>query len=658
MHFPTLDGLQRFAWWTLAAAPLMAHAAAWWVRKVLATQGSTARPHMPTLPEQAQDQGTPAARFDRTLDRTLGVVLAALLQKPDDVQADSLAERTGQDPELVRAALDRLRTRVRCRMRVLASGRIVYDFRTADLQRFRRSRALGLPSRMLWLLLGLVVNVGAAWPLLASLVVGAATLERMLEADGDDQRVIAGLIGLGAILATFAVDWLAGKLVAGMMHLGRGRPPRLRDALAPDGPTRKKERLEARRLRKQAKVDRQLAEPQKKGSWDLGDLSGLGDLDGEGCGVMAVLILVALLLAAVAGALTGLALWVRGLWRTLAKPEPWPAEVAPGIWVRDGRSLETVAALVPTSDVASALLKALRHGMRRRRPGDQDLARRVLARARHRQGSISALELALDEGVDLDEAVRVGARLAGLHGGEVHVTPSGELDFRFPPTPTDSDAPEVEPVPPEALEPPGTRDEQPGVRVNVPGLTLSHLRAGERLAAGTLVTAALLVAAAHELMLRGMPKTGEVLDLALPVLAATVFAVLGATRALVDANAALGVRRDARREAYATLRRALDGGVRHVDAQPLGSELYRRLRGDWPGLDPELLRTEVEQAWTDLDLELHLLAERPQQRLYDVRPLTVKLQEIQADRLQHVPSQTPPDAVVFDTGWGDETPRT
>jgi hypothetical protein len=649
LHLPALDSLQRFAWWTLAAAPLVAHAAAWWVRLALAPRGLSARPNMPTLPVQDPDQGTPAARFDRGVERTLGVVLTSLLQQPQDIQGETLAATLGEDPELVRAALDRIRARVPCRMRVTAAGSLLYDFRTSDLQRFRQSRVLGWPARVLWLLLGLVVNVGAAWPLLASLVLGAATLERMLQAHDDQARVIAGLLGLAAILATFALDWLAGHAVAWLIHPG-WRTPKLLDAPTLD-------RAERKQIRKEARADRQQKrEAEGKSTWGLGDLSAI-DIDGEGCAALPVILLVILLLAAIAGALLGLALWVRGLWRTLARPEPSRLDVAPGVWVRDGRSLEQIAALVPTSDVATALLKALRHGMRRQRPGDKDLARRVLGRARHQQGAISALEVALHEGVDLDEALRIGARLAGLHGGEVHVTPAGELDFRFAPPTPGQDTAEVEPPPYEAMPGPGVKLDEPGVRVNVPGLTASHLRAGDRLAGGTLVTAALLVMTAHELATRGLFKTGEVLDIALPLLAATVFAVVGATRALVDWTAALGMRRDARRAAYDVLRRALADGHRQVEAQAVTADLFRSMRTSWARLQPAVLQAEVEQAWTDLDLGLDaaVLAKAPKLRAFDVRPLAARLQAIAADRTRDTPRKSS-ETVVFDTGWSDEPP--
>ena len=49
------------------------------------------------------------------------------------------------------------------------------------------------------------------------------------------------------------------------------------------------------------------------------------------------------------------------------------------------------------------------------------LASRVLVLARARGGMISALEIALYEGLDLDEAAEVGARLTGLLEGQITV---------------------------------------------------------------------------------------------------------------------------------------------------------------------------------------------------------------------------------------------
>ncbi len=655
MHLPEfealLPGLQRFAWWTLAAAPLVAWLGAWWVRKRLTQRGLSARTNMPSLPSREADDARPARRFDRNVQRTLGRVLPGVLRQPLAVEAAELARRLGEDPELVQAALDRLRAAVPCRMQVTGDGRILYDFRMPDLQRLRRNRVLAWPARVLWLLLGLIVNVGAAWPLFASVVIGGVTLERMLQATDDMGRVLAGLMGLGAILAAFAIDWLAGHAVALLVHPGL-KSPRLVHAEA--------QTLSARsdRVRK-ARAKRELDQPDKaksKGKFDWRDLAGGLEFAGEGCVGGLIVILVALVVAAIAGALVGIWLWMRGLWHALARPEPPHLDVAPGVWVRDGKSMERWAALVPTTDLAVALLRALREGLRAVRPGDRDLPRRVLGLAQRQGGGVSALDIALQEAVDLDEAVRIGARLAGLHGGEVRVTESGDIDFTFAFPHDQGLAPAIEPPPYEAL-PRDASEVAHSVRVNVPGLTLSHLRAADRLAGGTLVTAGLLVMAAQALATRGMLRTGEALDIALPILTAGVFAVVGATRALAQVQAGVGMRRDVRRATLALVRRGLADRTRYVDAPALTAELFRALRQAWPALELETVRQEVQNACTDLDLELDsgVMVRNPDARLYGLGPLAQRLLAIEAHRLREAEAPRALDpGVVFDTGWADE----
>lgn len=555
---------------------------------------------MPGLSVREQGDGRPAARFDRSVARVEGGVLKAALAAPTGLEATALATRLGAPREAVAAVLESIGARVPHKLRVTRSGRLLWDFDPAGLRRLRGLGGTGLLRRLGTFALAALANIGATWPLFATLVVAGATLASLEFGAGVETEVLVlqlalGLLLIGLVLGvSVGLGWLLG-LVTGPLVSG----PDPAAPLSADAPHEK---------------DAGPGWTPPKWLKDLGDLAGgvLGDV--RDIRAVLVLVVVALFAAAVLGAFAGLVAWVAGLWRAARERRDLFDQIAPGRWVREGRQPGAFASLLPTSDVAMRLLGAVGHAVAARRPVDGQLRERVLARAMRQGGRIAALQIALQEGFDLEEAVAVGARICADAEGEIVVSEAGDLAFLLPRTSLPQAALALASAPMEALirGPDGawTSATGAGVPVNVPGLTRGHLLASRRLAAGTLLLGGgalfTFLAMAGEL---GVP--GWVTPLAIALVGALVWSVaalMGAGRYAARLYGRLGLLRDVRRATCAALVLALKRKQPWLDSEALAASLTTAARSAWPQIAAADVGAEVDRTLSGLGVELSLEA--------------------------------------------------
>jgi len=631
------DAVARFSWWTLAFAPIVAQVAGRLAASRVTVAPGKAGRTIPSLLAKDSDGGTPAARFDRIVRGIEMRLIERLIHHPHDAEAESLARELGVHVAHLEAALADLRRRVPCRLRVTRRGRLLHTFDVSALAKLRSARQVGSSGRAgLWLLT-LLSNLGAVWPLAASIAIGGVTLEEMWVAVDNEERIVAGLGGLLAMGLAFGASWVAGWIASVLLMPGLDAP-RFEDPQRgpPSG------------VLKRRKKD-------GGGSWDF-SIGDIGSIDGEGCIVVVVVLVVALVLSSIAGCLFGLFVWARGLWRAVSGRRQPELDWTPARWAAESARFDPVERFVPTTDLVLRLARALRRALGRPRPFDEHLAARLFDLAATRGGRLSALEITLATGLDRDEALAVGARLAALACGEVEVSERGDIDFTLPNertrTPPDT-APRFEILVPRGN---ATPPQLARARVALPGLTLGHLRAAERLAGGAVLLAALTTAAVSDAQGRLAVIAADTAEVLLPLLALGTFALVGVARHVAAAHARAGALRDTRRYAYERLAQALaEPGVKRLDAVRVAREVHFALARAIPGLAIDAVQKETEAAYDDLDLELDpkgMVAD-PASRPYAIERLRDRLETLRDTRWRQPRAPggagDDDDPVVFDT---------
>jgi hypothetical protein len=582
------------------------------------TQPGHARELMPTLPPNPIQEGTPEMRWNRSVRRVERRLLKRFADGVEGVDAQTLAADMGENPELVNAALERLREELPCRLRVRRDGTMLHDFDAEDIQALSRSRRRSAPFKLVLLAFAAFANIGAAWPIFTILFMAIVTLDLVLHAFGNTLYMggfgifLIGLVGAGTMILSAALH----RVLEPMIH-------------APD--------LAA--VKKQAELpDRSGSDEDDDGGIWLfsGSSSGGagGDSDGGGEGLGQAIIIIVLIAIIVICVIT-IVVWIRGLWRAINKREERNLDrMSPAFWLRTTEAVDGFEKWVPTNDLVTRVYRALRRAFSHRRAVDGDLGPRVLILAKKRGGVVSALEIALHEGLDLDEASEVGSMLTGIVGGRIEVTDAGDLAFVFPPealdgvdAETDEDmwAEYVDHLP-ETREYTVRRDDQAtdALPVNLVGLNYGHLVATDRLVGGTW----LLALTGTYLMFGDLPNVVTTnVDFArqfveffsptarILISAALVFFAIGSMCLSATARytarqfAAHGVARDARRVAMLEIRSALGDNRDEVDLTDMPDDLVVTLESAWPNLSADRFVEELDGVLVDLDVSPSLDAE-------------------------------------------------
>jgi hypothetical protein len=631
---------------------LSARLVAGWVAKRWAPVPGRIEARMPGPAPAVRDGGTPAARFDAELARVAERLARDPQTAEPDVEAGRLAARLGEDPEIVAAVFERWRARWPCRLKVTASGRLLHTFARADLARDRRQRAFGHGYRALrWLVVALA-NVGATWPLVASLAIVGGAFAVLVDtaSDATVPAWLVALVALGltgaALVANLGLGWLIGRVLA--------RPgPQMRDAAhAPDTETqaivdagapgltpaaRRQQQAAAVRHKIANRVARPVRADTGRGHGKVrGWLGDLVEMVPSALFESPTLVLIGLLVAVAVLSVAGIAVWMRGLWRSVARPA-WTVDVAPGDWVRDGQREDPLEAVVPTSDLVAHVMFALRTDLGRARPRDPRQVERVSALAARNRGWVSQLDVQLTEGLGPGAAVSLLAVWALRHGGALEVRAGGTVDAWSPDVGRVPDA--VPDAPTECLAHARDRSPVAGVRVAIAGLTWGHVRGADRLAAGTTG----LAVAATAWLGDGAPALVSWL---LPAAAvAATWGLAAVLRGVVAARAQESVLRDVRRASLAEVQAALAGGI--FDTERLAADLRRTLRPAWPDLPLAAVHAEVQAVCAELDLE-PVASPHGSAVVWSLAALSARLAVCTEQR--PATRAAADDEVVFDTG--------
>ncbi|MBI5610355.1 MAG: hypothetical protein HY902_15870 [Deltaproteobacteria bacterium] len=645
--------------WTLLATPVLARLAGWATARAMRVAPGRAALQMPGLPARADAAGEPATKFERRVLHCEALVLRALASSPGPYEESALAAQLAQDPEVVGEVLARLRQRVPCRLQVTRAGQLLHHFQASDVAALRRARTLGWPRRIVWWLFALLANLGATWLVFVGIFAGLETLREVWKAAEDD-RLITAAEGLGAMLLVIALGAGAGYVVQALVAPWRSGPKLARPLRAepkddePDDIDEAAPASAEGELAPQDEAPGKVARSEKSGkksgsSWFDG-LSFDADV-GEGCGGILLILVIAAILALVAGGLWLVVVWARALWRAVARLGEPERDIAPARWVAVARKSPMIEKFVPTNDLAMRILRALRRTV----AGvyaDEALPTRILQLAQGRGGRVAVVDLMLSEGLSADAALSAGAHLTGRLGGDLLVSEAGDIDFHFPEAALRGQAPRRQFRPGyEYLQLSGGKKLH-DLPVNLPGLTLDHVVGAARLAGGPLATVAGLYVATQVADKATRLSAMETnLALVFCVLAPATMILAAATRYAVAESARAGLLRDARRTAMAAVQQALTGKAEWIDAARVAAETYARMAPADPGLTLADVQREVNIAMEDLGMPLHTdphAAETGRLPL-KLAPLRARLQSLQALRDAEPAHAGEADQVVFDT---------
>ena len=630
-------------------------------------------------------EGGPARRFDGEVRRVLERVIRIARVHPAGLEATELAVRLDEPLPYVQAALERMRAVVPCRLQVTRQGRLIHDFEAARLGGALEGEGPGLVVRALLSLLAVGANLGAVWPVIASAVVAILALN--LWHTDDENGLLFALAALFVIPLTFVATILLGVVFGGLLYPVIQAPvlAGARETSGPrgDGSSREDARIDTDRLVPSGLV-REVARISALVIGPLGavvlvcHLCGVGFvemmwavlvgliivaaivalIEGESINPKDVVVaaVVGLLAAAVASAVAGMVLWVRGIWQSIERFREVDAQTAPGTWAATEQKPDPLGLLLPTNEAVISTLRALWHMPGQGRPPDPGLVLRMLRRAQAQGGHLSPLEVVLAEGLDPDEALAVVCSLSGQADDDVVATGAGDLDLAFREV-----VAERGPCGPrfEALPEGGNGRVGPGVRVNLPGLTLARIEQAERLAAGTLLFTLSIAAWQAGWLAFVLPPRPALGGWTWALLEAMTFAAIllaGLARYAARASARLGVWRDLRR---ATMRDVGDAATRGLDVFVVDREAGRlraKFSDAFPGLTADTAKAIVEACCTDLDLELvpAAMVAAPDSRPYGIAPLRERLAALAKLRQEAGAASRPsgPDGVVFDTRAG------
>lgn len=663
----------------------VAHLMSWRMAEGLRAAFGRAREVMPSLPASPPQRGGAQARWDRRVFAVEGRLIDHLKGGATRVEASQLAAQLGEPVEVVEAALARLREEIPHRLQITRAGRLLHDFTAEDIEAIRSRRARSAPSRLAWFSLAAAANIGAAWPAIATaLVAGFALYEMSTAAEGE--ALVAGIAGLLLVGVLVGGTLLLGWIMRALMHAWNAGPKLAAQREAEPQPAWRRDDMHLYTASQGADVASDVAwlgylnsnsstpsaglsfsdSASSGGSWFSGDWD--LDFDGDDLGGVAVVIVAILLIAILASALAIVGVWARGIWRAVRDATSLQT-VSPTLWVRSADTLDTIERFIPTNDLALRAWRAVRRMRTHRRPEDQDMAARLLLLARANEGRLSALDIALHEGLDLDEAAEVGARLCGFIGGTFHVSDSGDLLCVFPPQALERLTSEADPdlwaeyitFGKNATR---RRDAQSdeGVPVNLVGLTRGHLHALDRLVAGSIIMALMGAAA----LTATSTAVAAPLALALAFMAVGTMGLSTSARYAANVAASHGVQRDIRRAAVHLIRERLHQPTRPatVDLGALAHQLHNTFSPAWSALTIEDVTAEVRGVCVDLDLEPHLDAiaasnDAQSAELYDLRPLrerydalactavTLDTEGLFGERIER--EEVGDDEVIFDT---------
>lgn len=632
---------------------------------------------MPAMPSSPPVSGKAERRWDKQIRALEKKLIAQFKGGAVDVEAHDIAAQHGVDVVIAEAVLAKMREEIPCRLRITAQGRLIHDFKAEDIQALQSRRQRALPMQILLTILGGFANIGAAWPFLSMIAIAVMTLTAMAGANGSEAQLATGIAGLLGTGAVFFVTFVSGFV----MHLFLTpfkKGPRLGDVLKGE---KAPQRLRAAPAGHTTGADDGIfwlwaADTHTRSSYSssswfdgVGSSGGGGfdlDFDGDDLGGILVVIVVILLLAVIAACLAAVGFWLRGIWRAIKRLDEPQRDLSPTVWVRTMDIIDRWERYIPTNDLVIRAIHAIRRAFAQRRPQDDDLPARALVLAHHHGGRFSALQLALQEGLDLNEAAEVGSRLTGHLGGQIHVSDDGQLIFTFPQdllrnvVSTPDDDMWAEYITFDAQGQAQRRDTQSeaNVPVNLVGLSKGHLQATDRLVAGTY----LMTVMGSFATLLFAESAGLPLYAAIPVVLLLAMMALGAStlssvsRYTSKSLAAQGVMRDIRRAAFKHIKRSLDSGAPRVDMGNLPWHLAKVFGAAYPGLKEEDIQREVLAVCADLDMEpdMEFIANNPDRRhVYDLTELHNKLKMTHQTEAvfdeQGVVFDFENDEVVFDT---------
>lgn len=609
----------------LFAAPFVAHVSGWFVARTLRVKPGAIREWMPSIPDHIEVDGRAEARWEKKRKAVEAKLLRRFADGVEGAEALTLAADLGEDPEVVAGALGHMREEIPTRLRVTRGGKLLHDFDASSIAALKTRRRMGLPLRFAVFILGALANLGAAWPVVMGLLVASGALAMI--AGGASATSIGG-VALAIVAGLFIANMLGGWITHLMLTPGLGLTgrPKL-------GPTQDAEPSFAELQTEQA------------AGWSMwGDAGSsvahaptggcdIGDVDADE-GILP-LIVIGLLIAVVAACTFALFVFLRGIWRAATGAGMPPLDSSPTQWVRSTQPDDSWERFIPTNDLVLRVMRVMRRLVSHTHPRDSTIIGRIMAQARQSGGRIAALEIALQEGLDLDTATAAGATLVGRANGDIDVSDGGELDFVFAKESlTHAAAQWDDDLHAEYVDyehDGGTLRRRPlqersKLPVNLPGIAWSHVKSASRLATGTvlmMLTGVLVVS-----LVPGTPLGIKLLvDSVLPLMALGTFALAGSLRYATSTLAGHGVRRDIRRVAFLHIRRAMKRNRGTVKFNTIVGALLDTLKPAWKGLDRDLIVREITGVAVDLELE-----PTATDLEFDVSSLTARLNEIEAHR--------------------------
>lgn len=648
---------------------------------------------MPTLPTAPRAQKGALARWERRVDDARQRAMDNICERGEPsagLLASQLAAQLGEPVEVAEAVLARMADELDHRLRVQRDGQLVYDFSREAIQRARTADEANAGERVAWTMLAATANIGAAWPMLS---VGAISLSGIWAlTSGDQSGQVIAFFCLAASAMVLIATMVLGLLTSAMLEPG-SNAPRIDDSHDPEeAPIWRRKNMFINTLvdfttvdahealflppspyqdvdemsDREAKIEAALLIGKERSSNKTAQRGPHGGVTFGGYGSETssdeggALVAGALGAMVIATALMGV-VWVRGLWRA-SRQSPALYDVSPTLWVRRAARASKLDMFVPTNELVGRLWYAVRGFAARARPQDQDLAARILCLARARGARISALEIALSEGLDIEEATRIGAKLSGNLDGGVHVSDHGDVLFTFPARSLeratalhDPDAwAEFIDLSDDKLK---RRRSQSHVSlpVNLPGLTYGHLRAASLLVSGSALMSVML--AVGVAIGSGSALFGLLLGLPLAIATSGAMALTRAAHEAARVSAEDGVRRDLRRAAAWMIRGALERGAASVDPHETIARLEELFTRAWKGITRAAIEAEIEAMCADLGLEITgstSSAARTARRSWGLGELRERLDALgetdtSADIFSGSTRTTHDDDVVFDT---------
>lgn len=598
---------------------VIAHSVAYRLASFRSCRIGHGREVMPTLPTEESD-GDPGRRWIDGVRRTERKILNHLKGDTRGVSALQLTAELGEPRQRIVAALERIREEIPCRLRVTRGGELLHDFEADDLDELRRQRRRNGPFRLFAIALAALANVGAIWPVLMVLFIALTALDLLLTV-GTDVAVIQGMFWLLIVAGVVLVAAVGRVIIRWVFTPIIASPPLDK----PDGEDDSSSFLHTpigfgsgsstsgRRRRRS------------------GGSGGSGGGGGGGGAAIAHAFLVLVFLAIVIACLLTILVWIAGLFRAVVDRKLDAEKQGPAAWTRHDVEPSAYERYLPTNDLVSRLLRSVRRTLRTRRPRDAELSGRIADRAHELNGRISALDIALSEGLSLADSVDIGTRLCRRFDGELLIADNGELVFDF-----DASLLENAEIPAgpdfEFLDRRGGGLGElvpdfplsQSLPVNMVGLTFTHLRATNALVIGSLMMFWTALFAFYgidptQISIGLIPLPTETMVaiwdygfwiVAAVFLFATGTATLAATtRYLAKQLAVQGVQRDARRVFGAVLRDAVESGDEWIDFTPWNrriADLFGRI-DDY--FDAEFARDECIGFLIDIGLEDRVVTE-------------------------------------------------